>query len=798
MDATCPFYDFCNNFPTLRHVVRNFSDTLIRAHTTKQQLFFLRECRDEHVIPNSVLPNRIVQLADRPFDEIQRAVLNKQIRIKLLENNTSHEVLLRNRQRFDAIIPPEWKDRLLDFCYHKMRRVVYQDLKQTHNNRLNLLISRSDWTKDASEDCIVNLSDKVLDRNSVCALGYGLNFASSVKPINNVEVAKSVNNLEKFSDLTSEDIGITKGIIYHAMQMPNIPNCPKRFSKAINALKKDDSLHITKADKSSAVVIMNKGDYIEKMENLLSDENTYKQLQRNPLESVNSQFNKKVKSLLRDRKDLIQKVFKFTPSLPYMYGLIKTHKPNNPARPIISSVGSASYNLSKYLVSILNPLVGAISNSNIKNNVDLTEKLNSLNMSSDFKLVSFDVVSLFTKVPIDDLLEMLPEELENFDLPFSSDTLIELIKLCVKDSKFEFNGKYYSQNFGMAMGNPLSPVLSNLYMELFEKKILNRILPRNVVWFRYVDDIICIWPNNLDENVFLMSLNDLVPSIKFTMELEQNSSLPFLDVLIHRVDRKFKFSIYRKPTNIQAYVHYYSAHSRKVKLSIFSSMFLRALRICSPEYLDEEIEYIMGIGAKLKYPQDMLQTSLKKARKTFYNTNEVRRPFDTKNLLVLPYNENFKNLPLLLKSFGVNVAFKNTTTVKASLIKNSPDTIPGVVYRIPCKECNKTYIGQTGKGSELRKKQHKTSIRNGNTDSGIFLHVRDFGHPVDWENSSDMLYCNNFQGRNIIESSFIKQSWGENMNVKPGLYKLDPFIIKRIGQQYNFDPSQCNIKRQPP
>ena len=296
-----------------------------------------------------------------------------------------------------------------------------------------------------------------------------------------------------------------------------------------------------------------------------------------------------------------------------------------------------------------------------------------------------------------------------------------------------------------------------------------------------------------------MSLNNLVPSIKFTMECEVDSSLPFLDVQIHREDRKFKFSIYRKPTNIQAYVHYYSAHSNKVKLSIFSSMFLRALRICSPEHLNEEMDCIMRIGAKLKYPQNMLETSLKKARKTFFNGNEGVKPFSKKNLLVLPYNENFNNLPNLLKAFNVNVAFKNTNTVKASLIKNSPDTTPGVVYRIPCKVCNKSYLGQTGKGTELRKKQHKTNVRNGDTDSGIFLHLQDNGHPIDWDNSSNMVYCNNFQGRNIIESAFIKHCRDDKkMNIKPGLYKLDPFIIKRICMQYNFDPSIANIRRRPP
>ena len=103
-----------------------------------------------------------------------------------------------------------------------------------------------------------------------------------------------------------------------------------------------------------------------------------------------------------------------------MYGVIKTHKPNNPARPIISSVGSATYKLSKYLVTLLNPLIGTISTSHIKNNVDLVNKLSNTHMNCDFKLVSFDVCSLFTKVPVDDLLAFLPDVIDKLELPFDN------------------------------------------------------------------------------------------------------------------------------------------------------------------------------------------------------------------------------------------------------------------------------------------------------------------------------------------------------------------------------------------
>ena len=169
-----------------------------------------------------------------------------------------------------------------------------------------------------------------------------------------------------------------------------------------------------------------------------------------------------------------------SPSLPYMYGLIKTHKPDNPVRHIICSTGSISYKLSKWLVTILSPLIGTISNSNIKNNVDLVNKLTTLDINFDCCLVSWDVTSLFTRVPVNDLLLYLEVELCKYDLPLPVDTIIKLIKLCVTDAKFSFNGEFYAQKFGMSMGNPLSPVLSNLYMEFFERDLSSNILHPNV------------------------------------------------------------------------------------------------------------------------------------------------------------------------------------------------------------------------------------------------------------------------------------------------------------------------------
>ena len=97
----------------------------------------------------------------------------------------------------------------------------------------------------------------------------------------------------------------------------------------------------------------------------------------------------------------------------------------------------------------------------------LHERLNNITITTNSRLVSFDVTSLFTKVPVDDLLDYLAGVLDNYELSLHTSNIIKLISLCIKNCKFSFNGNFYEQVFSMSMGNPLSPLLSNIYMEFF-------------------------------------------------------------------------------------------------------------------------------------------------------------------------------------------------------------------------------------------------------------------------------------------------------------------------------------------
>ncbi|XP_018562776.1 uncharacterized protein LOC108904627 [Anoplophora glabripennis] len=112
---------------------------------------------------------------------------------------------------------------------------------------------------------------------------------------------------------------------------------------------------------------------------------------------------------------------------------------------------------------------------------------------------------------------------------------MDLAKVCIKSTFFAFRDQFYEQTEGAAMGSPLYPVLANIYMEAFEKKALESTTLKPKCWYLYVDDTFIIWPHGRNTVAdFLDHINGIHPDIQFTMEVEKNAALPFLDVLVER------------------------------------------------------------------------------------------------------------------------------------------------------------------------------------------------------------------------------------------------------------------------
>jgi hypothetical protein len=131
------------------------------------------------------------------------------------------------------------------------------------------------------------------------------------------------------------------------------------------------------------------------------------------------------------------------------------------------------------------------------------------------------------------------------------------------------------------MGSSLSPIVSNIFMEQFEKMVLDSVQYKPSLWFWYVDGIFVVWthgPGRLQN--FYNHLNRLRSSLQFTMEIELDSVIPFLDVLIIRKRTALAAKIYRKPTQTSRYLNSISNHPPHVKMGIIQSLHNRVSTIC--------------------------------------------------------------------------------------------------------------------------------------------------------------------------------------------------------------------------
>ena len=110
---------------------------------------------------------------------------------------------------------------------------------------------------------------------------------------------------------------------------------------------------------------------------------------------------------------------------PKIYGLPKVHKVNLPLRPIVAFVGSPTYNLSKFLINVLSPLLKQT--YSVKNFAQFVNIVNDLRCNNSHCFVSFDVVSLFTSIPTSDVLNLI------FRLPNQDNSLCDRNNLSVND-----------------------------------------------------------------------------------------------------------------------------------------------------------------------------------------------------------------------------------------------------------------------------------------------------------------------------------------------------------------------------
>ena len=142
---------------------------------------------------------------------------------------------------------------------------------------------------------------------------------------------------------------------------------------------------------------------------------------------------------------LFNQIYPTTGEVPKFYRLPKIHKKDTPSRLIMSCTGSITYQASKHLAHILGTHVGHDPKHHAQNREDFVQKIKDLEVTPGQKLVSYDITSLFTRIPVTPAIEIVNKRLGEdtiYDQKscLTKDQIISLLTLVLNSTYVVYRG----------------------------------------------------------------------------------------------------------------------------------------------------------------------------------------------------------------------------------------------------------------------------------------------------------------------------------------------------------------------
>uniref|UniRef100_A0A1B0DHJ8 Reverse transcriptase domain-containing protein n=1 Tax=Phlebotomus papatasi TaxID=29031 RepID=A0A1B0DHJ8_PHLPP len=272
-------------------------------------------------------------------------------------------------------------------------------------------------------------------------------------------------------------------------------------------IRDNPEIIIVKSDKGNKTVIMWRADYESKMRSLLTNGEDYTEQEGDKTTGYERQKNEIVREL-RERKCIDERTKRvlttYNTRAPAIYGLPKIHKPGAPLRPIVSCVQSPMNGISQFLSLILKN-ISNMHEYNVKDSFMFVERIQKVVVPPDYIM-------------------------------------------------------------GLPMGGPLSPIAADIIMDLALKTIVDSLDFPLVCLTKYADDIFCLIPKDRVEET-LQVFNGFHPTLQFTVEVEVNGGLPYLDTFVLRGVSTLDIVWYKKPTSSPRMLNYVSKHPLQLKVA---------------------------------------------------------------------------------------------------------------------------------------------------------------------------------------------------------------------------------------
>ena len=309
---------------------------------------------------------------------------------------------------------------------------------------------------------------------------------------------------------------------------------------------------------------------------------------------------------------------------PAMYPLPKIHKIKLDVRPICPSMRSALHHASIWMSYYLNQVVFTLPSicSGTKSLVQALEMLRT--DTSQISFITADVESLYPSIDTTiglAVLRIVLVKYSRFSTTFIS-LLMDVLEIILRFNIFEFDGDFFLQTRGTAMGTPVAPAYANLFLFGLEADFF--LDYSGIIFFRrYIDDLFFI-VSRISVEYVVNTLNNLCPGLSFTYSISDYKAV-FLDLIISKGSRfvddgRFDVCTFQKAANSYFYIPWFSAHPRHLKAGFVKGELLRYVRNCSffHQYLDLRQLFYNRLRAR-GYPRAFL-------RFVFHQVNHSTRP----------------------------------------------------------------------------------------------------------------------------------------------------------------------------
>ena len=356
-------------------------------------------------------------------------------------------------------------------------------------------------------------------------------------------------------------------------------------------------------------------------------------------------------------------------------------------------------------------------------------------------MVSFNVTSLFTNVPLVKTIDIIIDRVYKENAVFTPDipkrAFRSMLLLC-SQGIFMYKDILYRQVDGVAMGSPLGPTLANMFMAHLECKLLDESNPTPdyfpVLYLCYIDDCFALFENVIYADSFLNVLNSLHSNLKFTVE-RGSESLPFLDVCVKMSNDHFETYVFRKKTHTGVFLNFSSICPTQWKRGLIMCLINRAKCICSTLSLfNDEVSRLRKMLISNCYPSRFFDCAVDRVLNPRISvTSDTESVHSNYSILRIPYygKESVKFAKklsnIICKKFDIDIKIVYSTFKIKNYFRLKCRTpfplLSNVVYQFNCAEnAQVSYIGYTKRHLISRFAEH--TVPKVAKKSHVFAHIK--------------------------------------------------------------------------